>query len=1207
MSKLTAILLGLLLYHAAKAQNVFSPSDLLINYDSTAPAGSAANPTVPPEFTMSKWVRTPRVAFNTSNFKSYSWRGMSFRLRFPNNYNPANAAKYPVIVFFHGGGEIGNIHDNEYHLLLGAELFEQRINNNEWNGFLLFPQQTAIGWDDSYFTRINGVLDTLQKYNNADADRVIAMGLSIGGYGAVAYGSLYPGRVASILVASPSQVRTLSGSINNYKHIPLWMANGGVDANPDPANAQAFYKDFRNAGGNIYQTYYANLAHETWYQMWNQADAVNHTILTDYWNNAHKAQPVLFYQQNQFCSGSSVAARMGISAGYASYEWQKDGSTIMGAVANEYVATSAGQYRVRFRRTTTGAWSDWTPHPVVIATKSCSADTVFAEHFNTDNFFVAAASYSIGNFACQGGIVTSGTDQITQDATGVQGNRFLANFTNAAGGGCSFNMNDRVWNTFQPVAVTPNTTYEFSFYLGNLYGNNPAKLLPTINGVAMADSAATTTGSGNGSWKKFTYTWNSGTATTADLGIISRLNETTGNDFAIDEISFKRFNAAPVPACIINTQPVNGATLSSENTAVLSWPAAPTAISYDVFIFSGDSTPVTPKASTTATSYTATGLTAGTTYKWFIAPRNAFGTAGNCKSSATSFTTASLPVPPCVTNIAPANTATVTGRTTATLNWATANTATSYDVYIYEGATVPANPGANTTTNTYTANGLLPGTTYKWFIIPRNAAGAAGNCALTNTTSFTTTGNQSADSCVLNTSPVNGTTITANTAVKLIWRAVPNAVAYDVYVWAAAGAVPTAPVYTTNYAFYDVSALLPGTRYNWFIRPKNDRGEPTGCHGIITSFTTAPVVVPVDTSGTNPGTNPPPGSGTGTGTNPGTGTGTGVGTGDHKGDDDKDDDDDDQGKNKDHGKDKDHGNGQGKDKDDNSGKGNNNGDNGNGHDKNKNDDNGQGNNNENGTADGQGLRGDYYNNPNLAGYYTFTRTDTSVNFEWGSSGPSALINPKTFSVRWTGRVLPTHTGKYSFYTQSDEGARLWVNGQLLIDNWKKAEREASGNIQLTAGVKYTIVMEFYEKKGNAVAKLLWSSASVPKAVIPSRQLFLPLITIDKNKPAGKLRQAAAGLKAAEEIVKGQVNQLRAYPNPLSTGQNITLQFTASQSGFVTVQLLSGGANIVYQQKIMVIKGLNTSTLQTAGLRPGIYVIRVTDAAGKSVMQQLVIS
>ena len=79
------------------AQNVFSPSDPIVTYSSGAALGSPAHPNQPAGNVMSKWVRTQRVAWTTTNFKCYIWNGMVFRLRFPNNYNPANATKYPVI------------------------------------------------------------------------------------------------------------------------------------------------------------------------------------------------------------------------------------------------------------------------------------------------------------------------------------------------------------------------------------------------------------------------------------------------------------------------------------------------------------------------------------------------------------------------------------------------------------------------------------------------------------------------------------------------------------------------------------------------------------------------------------------------------------------------------------------------------------------------------------------------------------------------------------------------------------------------------------------------------------------------------------------------------------------------------------------------------------------------------------------------------
>lgn len=141
-------------------------------------------------------------------------------------------------------------------------------------------------------------------------------------------------------------------------------------------------------------------------------------------------------------------------------------------------------------------------------------------------------------------------------------------------------------------------------------------------------------------------------------------------------------------------------------------------------------------------------------------------------------------------------------------------------------------------------------------------------------------------------------------------------------------------------------------------------------------------------------------------------------------------------------------------------------------------------------ATGNGLSATYFDNANFTGT-TVTRVDPTVDFNWASGSPAAGIGVDTFSVRWTGQVEPPVSGTYTFYTQSDDGVRLCVNGQQVINNWTDhASTENSGTIAMTAGLRYDIRMEFYENGGSALARLSWSSgASVPKAVVPSGRLF----------------------------------------------------------------------------------------------------------------------
>ena len=169
-----------------------------------------------------------------------------------------------------------------------------------------------------------------------------------------------------------------------------------------------------------------------------------------------------------------------------------------------------------------------------------------------------------------------------------------------------------------------------------------------------------------------------------------------------------------------------------------------------------------------------------------------------------------------------------------------------------------------------------------------------------------------------------------------------------------------------------------------------------------------------------------------------------------------------------------------------------------------------------GSGTGNGLAAMYFDNVNFTGA-TVTRTDPTVDFDRGASGPAPGIAADFFSVRWTGQVEAPSTGTYTFYTVSNDGVRLWVNGQQIINNWSDhAPKEDSGTVALTAGQRYDIRMEFYEGDGTATARLLWSSASVPKAVIPTSRLYSALGSptaagISFQPPAGSVASGVTDL------------------------------------------------------------------------------------------------
>uniref|UniRef100_A0A8J6ZNS6 PQQ-dependent sugar dehydrogenase n=1 Tax=Desmonostoc muscorum LEGE 12446 TaxID=1828758 RepID=A0A8J6ZNS6_DESMC len=154
-------------------------------------------------------------------------------------------------------------------------------------------------------------------------------------------------------------------------------------------------------------------------------------------------------------------------------------------------------------------------------------------------------------------------------------------------------------------------------------------------------------------------------------------------------------------------------------------------------------------------------------------------------------------------------------------------------------------------------------------------------------------------------------------------------------------------------------------------------------------------------------------------------------------------------------------------------------------------------------SQGDGLKAEYYDNINFTDLKV-TRTDAKVDFNWGLGSPDPLVGAETFSARWTGQVEAKYSETYKFYTSTDDGVRLWVNNQLLIDKFvDQSAIEHTGSITLVAGQKYDIKLEYYDNKHYAVSKLSWSSTSQTKEIIPQSQLYSPALqaTITIGSPS----------------------------------------------------------------------------------------------------------
>jgi PA14 domain/Fibronectin type III domain/Divergent InlB B-repeat domain len=148
---------------------------------------------------------------------------------------------------------------------------------------------------------------------------------------------------------------------------------------------------------------------------------------------------------------------------------------------------------------------------------------------------------------------------------------------------------------------------------------------------------------------------------------------------------------------------------------------------------------------------------------------------------------------------------------------------------------------------------------------------------------------------------------------------------------------------------------------------------------------------------------------------------------------------------------------------------------------------------------GTGLVGEYYNNPSdgayplddpFTGSPVLTRIDGVVDFGWGGNSPASQVSSDNFSAKWTGQVRAPVSGSYTFTVTGDDGVRLFLNGQLVIDGWTDHYPTSySYTTTLTAGSLHNIELHYYEHGGDASCRLRWSYPGQSTQTIPSSQLY----------------------------------------------------------------------------------------------------------------------
>jgi hypothetical protein len=141
-----------------------------------------------------------------------------------------------------------------------------------------------------------------------------------------------------------------------------------------------------------------------------------------------------------------------------------------------------------------------------------------------------------------------------------------------------------------------------------------------------------------------------------------------------------------------------------------------------------------------------------------------------------------------------------------------------------------------------------------------------------------------------------------------------------------------------------------------------------------------------------------------------------------------------------------------------------------------------------GLATPGGLTARYYDNVWFLNSPAVSRVDATINFQWGT-GALTTFGVDYVSVRWEGKLRSAFSEATTIYALADDGVRVWIDRRLVIDAWSTCCNESFAVVSLVANHLHDIIVEYQELRGEARMELRWSSASMPKAIIPSSALY----------------------------------------------------------------------------------------------------------------------
>jgi beta-glucosidase len=229
----------------------------------------------------------------------------------------------------------------------------------------------------------------------------------------------------------------------------------------------------------------------------------------------------------------------------------------------------------------------------------------------------------------------------------------------------------------------------------------------------------------------------------------------------------------------------------------------------------------------------------------------------------------------------------------------------------------------------------------------------------------------------------------------------------------------------------------------------------------------------------------------------------------------------------------------------------------------------------------EGLTAQYFNGIEFGNNPTLQRIDKTINFHWTISTPDQAINPEFFCAKWTGNIKAPKTGTYKIGLSGNDGFKLYINNQLIINNWDKQSFHTSlVDYNFTAGNNYPIRVEFKEPNGNSTIKLIWNvdvvntvEEKITEAVAVAQKSKVAVVVVGleegefRDRASLQLpgeqeqliqRVAATGTPTVVVIVGGSAVTMGNWMDKVSS--IVDVWYPGEEGGYAVAAVLSGAYN-----------------------------------------------